>query len=736
MRLTRECLCWVFSAVSVSCYSDVPMAPLAAEPVTITLVITGPRGEAKTVRPIATLDGTEIQRWPATALDEMGRGSFMLTLQSGSRGKLAVTVHAIEDDALLSDSAQGTIEIDADKPYSLTLQLKPVDYCGEDAWCWERPRRVGTIFTDIWGTGTDDLWVVGMSGRPLHYDGFAFSEVPLVDDNAGTIRAVQTPAFYSVHGTSKTDVWAVSAGLNGRGMRRALWRYNGAAFHNVYTSELITNGDMPSFSSVLVTSRYVWVGGLRFDHDSVALLPTTLPFEVIMNKMIIPNPEMPEDIWSVGVLNNKSAIWHWDSKNETWQTEAHDGTGINSFGFVHVLGTSPDNLLASATQGGFVFQRQGTSWNRISSPKGVIFEGRAPDDLWLVSGGQGNRSSVDLLNWDGKSPAITVKKLPAPSGLGIMRVFAPTKDPQSPLFLIGEGGLIYRYNRNSKQLTTLLKGASTNPATLNDVYGFAVDDIWAVGDSGTITHYDGIRWKDVIKVTSNNLRRIWGTGSNDIWAVGDAGTIVRIDSKQPRVVASGTTANLRSVWGTGSNSVYAVGDQSTVLQWNGSTWSSTTVTGAQGSLQAVWASGDRGIWIGGNNAGVLSLVRYDGNAWDRVNITLPNQGPNVLNIRGSSSTNVLVGVSGSLSRGILRYNGRNWSVFPSHLPNGIATFGEDSVFSIGEEWSLFSSGRIQPGLMPGPRTFYGLWGSTASDLWAVGELGSILHLNPKSNVSW
>jgi len=737
MNPSHRTLCLAVATWCWNCATDAP-AP-DPQPLTVSIEVSGPIGELKTVRPIISLGDKKWTPFAPTALDrKTGLASFKLSLDPGTRGKLSVQVQAISDDALLSDSAQNAVMLDADKPYSLALALTPVDYCGTDQWCWERPRKLGTIFTDIWGTAADDLWVVGMSGRPLHYDGFAFSEVPLIDDNAGTPMEILTPNFMGVHGTSTTDVWAVSHGQSGRGMRRGLWRLEGSAFRAVYTGDVIFSGDsLPAFSSVWVSPRYVWAGGLRFANRPGTQQPenSTLKAGTIMNRMLAPDPARPDDLWAVGMQYPTAAIWHWDEATTSWKAESIDPTGINTFGFHHLWGSSADNLVASASQGYIWFQRQGTSWKKSSSSTGIVYIGNSPTDQWLVSGGIGTGLSGDLQRWDGNTSTNPQKVISLPQGLGIRRMFAPPGDPQSPLFLVGEGGVVYHFDRKTSKLTTLLKGASANPATLRDVYGFAPNDVWAVGDAGTIAHYDGVKWQDLKKVTSANLKRLWGISSGELWAVGDLGTIVRIGNGQSAVVTSGTTENLNSVWGVKATQVYAVGSNATVLEWNGSAWGKNTATNAKGTLTAVWASGDRGVWIGGNNAGALSLIRYDGESWAPVIIPMPSQGPNVINIRGSSSNNVFVAVSGSLSRCILRYDGSTWSTINPAEPqvaNGIATFGADSLYSIGEENQIYIAGRRPPGLMPGPRYFYGLWGSSAKDLWAVGELGSVLHMKPKA----
>jgi hypothetical protein len=59
--------------------------------------------------------------------------------------------------------------------------------------------------------------------------------------------------------------------------------------------------------------------------------------------------------------------------------------------------------------------------------------------------------------------------------------------------------------------------------TREDLFGIweaAETDVWAVGDKGTIRHFDGEGWKVVESNTSASLRDVWGSGPADVWAVG------------------------------------------------------------------------------------------------------------------------------------------------------------------------------------------------------------------------
>jgi len=64
------------------------------------------------------------------------------------------------------------------------------------------------------------------------------------------------------------------------------------------------------------------------------------------------------------------------------------------------------------------------------------------------------------------------------------------------------------------------------PDALVEIWGAAPDDVWAVGDSGTILHYDGHDWALASLGNPNgdaptNLFGIWGSGPSDVWIVGE-----------------------------------------------------------------------------------------------------------------------------------------------------------------------------------------------------------------------
>jgi photosystem II stability/assembly factor-like uncharacterized protein len=51
--------------------------------------------------------------------------------------------------------------------------------------------------------------------------------------------------------------------------------------------------------------------------------------------------------------------------------------------------------------------------------------------------------------------------------------------------------------------------------------------VWAVGDGGTILHYDGAAWRWRDSGTDGILHGVWGTGPEDVVVVGHDGAVLR-----------------------------------------------------------------------------------------------------------------------------------------------------------------------------------------------------------------
>ena len=104
----------------------------------------------------------------------------------------------------------------------------------------------------------------------------------------------------------------------------------------------------------------------------------------------------------------------------------------------------------------------------------------------------------------------------------------------------------YDGNGFAADWSAMTSGTTNN---LNGLWGSSGSDVFAVGDSGTILHYDGTAWSAVPSPTTDNLNGIWGNSATHAFAVGDNGTILQYDGLNWLTVPSTTTNNLNSVWG-------------------------------------------------------------------------------------------------------------------------------------------------------------------------------------------
>ncbi len=67
---------------------------------------------------------------------------------------------------------------------------------------------------------------------------------------------------------------------------------------------------------------------------------------------------------------------------------------------------------------------------------------------------------------------------------------------------------------------------SPTSRSLYGIWGFAGDEVIAVGEYGTVIRYDGDSWESEDCGTAEHLRAVWGTSNTDVFAAGSRGTVV------------------------------------------------------------------------------------------------------------------------------------------------------------------------------------------------------------------
>ena len=283
--------------------------------------------------------------------------------------------------------------------------------------------------------------------------------------------------------------------------------------------------------------------------------------------------------------------------------------------------------------------------------------------------------------------------------------------------------------------------AQTNGTALNGIWGSSDTDIFAVGDSGTILHYNGLDWDEEILPTTLNINGVWGTSASNVYAVGESGLLLHyngtrwtdadatfsgtlqgvwcgndsscITSGQDITLLAGTTADapwqlvysrehfgsLRGIWGVSESDIYAVGDFGTLLHYNGMQWTVVDLGTSEG-LYDVWGSGSGDVYVVGRSG---SIFHYDGDSW----ASMPSETVNTLaGVWGNSADEVYaVGEDGT----ILLKTGTAWNILQTGLTedfNDAWAAVEDEIYVVGSEGSIlfgrssFAWGLFYPAILP------------------------------------
>jgi len=86
-----------------------------------------------------------------------------------------------------------------------------------------------------------------------------------------------------------------------------------------------------------------------------------------------------------------------------------------------------------------------------------------------------------------------------------------------------------------------------------------VHDLWAVGQRGTVLHFDGTDWRLEETPTKHALFGVWAEDRKNAWAVGEAGEIIHWDGARWTESPSGTTSDLHGIWGPLGRDLWVAG---------------------------------------------------------------------------------------------------------------------------------------------------------------------------------
>lgn len=241
------------------------------------------------------------------------------------------------------------------------------------------------------------------------------------------------------------------------------------------------------------------------------------------------------------------------------------------------------------------------------------------------------------------------------------------------------------------------------------------DDEYSVAESQVVNAACGsATWCVESVPTSALLHGVWAASADDVFAVGDAGTILRRQGNEWTAMASPATANLRTVYGTSSSNVWAVGGGGVAYHFNGSAWSAVAV--ATTAINAVWLSSPSDVWMAGTGKVFHSI---DGGA----TFAASSHTGTLYAITGTSASDVWAAGENSYLR---HYVNGTWST----VNPGAGTSTSFTILAVpGDVWVTdFMTTKETMHQVKGKWTaakatgamFQGLYAPDSKDIWGVG----------------
>ncbi len=573
-----------------------------------------------------------------------------------------------------------------------------------DGRLWEHvyPGRWAERLFAIWGRGFDDIYVGGDHGLLLHYDGSEWQEIDRLELKGEPRTEENEHDINGLWGRTDSDLlWAV--GDQGR-----IWTHN--------TSTGARSLDLWEINGDGVELDEIW-GTADDDIYAVGEFFTLIHFN--------------GNVWSevqTGLTRPPMNNENTDDFNAIWGSSAEDVFVVGDQGTIWHYGRD-------SVQDPLVWREMTVPEAYVDATLRAVW-GTGPNNVFVV-GEDGLSLYYDGRNW------IPLKKTIHDHLYQLWGTSA------RDLYVVGNNGAIARHTgwaRVESEPLTAVDGTPLEPINLWDIWGSRPDDIYTVGDhdgDGLVVHYDGRNWTEVPvpafagEPAVQRYRAVWTTKSGEtVFVGGRDGTLLRYSSTsgvwQDISDAQLRTANidLRALWGIDANSVYAVGEAGWVVRYDGNVWTRMDAYTTR-TLTGIWGSDTDDIYVvsalgGGTQDNESVIVHYDGQDWD-----LEYSGMHDLNAIWGSVEGGGVYVSGDDGLLLYRDEKGNWiSVSPETTQDLYDIWGNNQgeVFAIGSNGALaYNDGRNwQPVRETTFEQWNAVWG-TDSILVSVGR-GGILEM--------
>ena len=297
---------------------------------------------------------------------------------------------------------------------------------------------------------------------------------------------------------------------------------------------------------------------------------------------------------------------------------------------------------------------------------------------------------------------------------------------------------------------------------LFDVFGSSPTDVFAAGNT-LIPHFNGSVWSS--QQVSAGVGAVWVASADNAFAGGGSrfGNFLHYDGHQwsemappmpdPVPAADDYETFVFSIWGSSASNVFAVGErylggevwEALIAHYNGSAWSLMEAGGIYLDLYGVNGTSATDIYAVGQYQPHDSdpeeqrsvILHYDGNGWSEV-LREPNLA--LRNVWANSRSDVYAtgqawpsGFTNPSVGALWHFDGTKWAPIASPTTGVLGAIwgtsatdlyvvaGSDIWHFDGTSWSPSYSGSAR---------LNAIWASTPTEVFAVGEQGTILHGAP------
>ncbi|MFW6059276.1 MAG: WD40/YVTN/BNR-like repeat-containing protein [Phycisphaeraceae bacterium] len=219
-----------------------------------------------------------------------------------------------------------------------------------------------------------------------------------------------------------------------------------------------------------------------------------------------------EEVW-VGSYMNQRGYARKDADGWSDIMRALSGDRVGA------LWALSQNFILSGHNIGRLNRFDGVEWRRVhASERGGAFfaiDGSGPADVWAASTKGDVVRSID--------GGVSFETISVPDALAETSWHGASALSESAAWLVGDEGRIAFWNGSA-----LVAQDSGVDVELNDVLAVSADEVYAVGNGGTVLHYDGESWStlDLGISVRGQPQAIGRTPAGDLWVVGTHGLMI------------------------------------------------------------------------------------------------------------------------------------------------------------------------------------------------------------------